>query len=323
MSFNRKNAFALFAVPLLVVAGCGTDDDTFVKQTTTPSTEVVATAPAPTPAPPETVAPPVAAVQEVTYEIAENAFLNARYGEAVDLFTRYTERKQDNPWGYYMLGLSAWKDGRLDVAETAFQQSLTLDPNHLKSCVNLARVLMDNHRASEALTVLDRALEIDATSSAAHRLKGRAYHDLNRIDDAVAAYRAAIALDPADAWSMNNLAFVWIQQERFEEALSALARAVELRKDVPLFYNNLGMALEHTGHFSAAADAYAFAVDLDTSNTRALLNHDRVAGVREDASLPPVDLAVLAREFESTIDTWKVATQFETKPDSLLTARPE
>lgn len=323
MSFNRKNHHSLIATALLVaplfMAGCGTDDDTFV-QKTPPASEVARTETLPTPA--ETTPPVVQPVQEVTYEIAEQAFLDTRYEEAVDLFTRYTERESTNPWGFYMLGLSAWKDGRLDVAEGAFQQSLTLDPNHLKSCVNLARVLLDNHRASEALTVLDRALAIDSTSSAAYRLKGRAYHDLNQGGDALAAYQAAITLDPADAWSMNNLAFVWIQEERYDEALPALARAVELRKDVAVFYNNLGMVLEHTGQFTDATEAYAFAVSLDASNGKASLNHDRVAGVREDASIPPVDLAALARSFETTIETWKVATT-EAKADSVVSVKPE
>ena len=47
--------------------------------------------------------------KEVTYKDAEAAFLDTNYGEAVELFTRYTERKSGNPWGFYMLGLSAWK----------------------------------------------------------------------------------------------------------------------------------------------------------------------------------------------------------------------
>jgi Flp pilus assembly protein TadD len=331
MSFNPKTnrrpftraAFAALVIPLFAVAGCGTDDDTLVKKTT-PTTTVATTEPTPAPTPVESATPPAtpAPVQEVTYEFAENAFLNARYDEAVALFTRYTERESNNPWGYYMLGLSAWKDGRLDVAESAFQQSLTLDPSHLKSCLNLARVLLDSHRAYEALPVLDRALAIDSTASAAHRLKGRAYHDLNRTDEAVLAYQAAIRLDPADAWSMNNLAFIRIQQGRFEDALPALARAVELRKDVPVFYNNLGMALEHTGHFAAASEAYAFAVSLDASNEKATLNHDRVAAVRDDPSLPPVDLTALARGFESTIETWTVTTVSSAPADSMLSVQP-
>jgi len=332
MSFNSKNTqrpftFALRAallVSFLALAGCGTDDDTIVKKSDTPP--VVAQTQTPqtvTPTPAETAAPAAQPVGEVTYEIAENAFLNARYDEAVDLFTRYTEKNDRNPWGYYMLGLSAWKDGRLDSAEAAFKQSLTLDPGHLKSCLNLARVLLDAHRPGEALTTLDNALAIEPTSSTAFRLKGRAYHDLVQNDDAAAAYQAAIHLDPQDAWSMNNLAFIYIQQGRYEEALPALARAVELRKDVAVFYNNLGMALEHTGRFQASADAYAFAVDTEPSNEKATLNHERVLTVRDDPGTMPVDLAALARSFETTIETWNVSIVTDAATDSVVSVQPQ
>jgi Flp pilus assembly protein TadD len=321
MSFNRKNPRSLVSAALLVaplfMAGCGTDDDTFVQESKT--TPVVAQAPpAPEPAP---TPPSPQPVVEATYENAEQAFLEARYPQAVDLFARYTEREPNNPWGHYMLGLSAWKDGRLDVAETAFNHSLTLDPNHLKSCINLSRVLLDSKRASGALAVLDRALGIDSTSSTAHRLKGRAHHDMNQLDDAIAEYRQAILLDPTDAWAMNNLAFVWIQQGRFDDALPALARAVELRKDVAVFYNNLGMALEHAGHFVDASEAYEFAVNLDPSNDHALRNHGRMASVREDEYTVAVDLSALARRFESSIESWKVATT-EARPDSVVSVQP-
>ena len=333
MSFNstiRQKLFtgaagASLLIGLLVAAGCGTDEDTVVKKSTPPPAVAQTPAPAPEPAPsvPETSAPAVQPVQEVTYTVAENAFFERRYDDAVDLFTRYTQREPNNTFGYYMLGLSAWKDGRLDVAEQAFQHSLELDPTHLKSCLNLSRVLLDAHRPSDALTVLDRALAIDTTCGDAYRLKGLAYHDLSQVDDALAAYQSALRLDPEDAWSMNNLAFIRIQQGRYDEALPALARAVELRKDVPVFYNNLGMALEHAGQFSAAADAYGFAASLDASNTRATTNHDRVAAVKDDPALPPVDLTALARAFEQTVDGWKVAATTTTAPaDSLVSVQP-
>src|SRR5262249_47689473 len=131
--------------------------------------------------------------------------------------------------------------------------------------------------------------------------------DLGRSDEAALAYQSAIQLDPKDAWSMNNLAFIRIREGRYDEALPALARATELRKDVPVFYNNLGMALEHGGHYAAAAEAYGFAVSLDGSNTKAVQNHDRAATVRDDPSIPAVDLTALARQFESDILEGKMA----------------
>ena len=328
MSFNsQKNrvAFAALATSLFVFAGCGTDEDTITKKET-PSTTTVAQKETPAPAPvtntDETITPAKQPVGEVTYEIAERAFLDGHYSDAVDLFTRYTEKKPDNSFGHYMLGLSAWKDGRLDIAEGEFQKSLTLDPNHQKSCLNLARVLLEGHRPTEALTVLDRAIEIDSTSSSAYRLKGNALTDLGRGDDAVVAYQYAIQLDPADAWSMNNLAFIRIQQGRYDEALPALARATELRKDVPVFYNNLGMALEHGGHYGQAADAYAFAVSLDDTNTKAVQNHDRAITVRDDASVAAVDLTALAREFESEILEGKLAVATPARADSVVSVQP-
>lgn len=325
MSFNSQKTRLLFscAAVAALLSGCGTDEDTIVKKET-PAPEKVAQADAtpPVQAQPETAETPARVVvpQVVTYEIAERAFLDGNYDEAVALFTRYTENKANNPFGHYMLGLSAWKDGRLDVAETEFNQSLTLDPTHLKSCLNLSRVLLEAHRPGEALTLLDKALEIDSTSGVAYRLKGNVLNDLERSDEAVVAYQSAIQLDPKDAWSMNNLAFIRIQQGRYDEALPALARATELRKDVPLFYNNLGMALEHGGHYAAAAEAYGFAVSLDGSNTKAVQNHDRALTVRDDPSIPAVDLTALAREFESRVLEGTLAAT--TPPDSVVAGQP-
>ncbi|HSG28641.1 MAG TPA: tetratricopeptide repeat protein, partial [Candidatus Krumholzibacterium sp.] len=73
---------------------------------------------------------------EVTYEEAEAAYLARNYGEAAKMFEVYTANKTENPWGYYMLGLSAWKAGDFGKAEGAFKLAIDLDPKHLKSHIN-------------------------------------------------------------------------------------------------------------------------------------------------------------------------------------------
>jgi Flp pilus assembly protein TadD len=302
-------AGALALATALAAAGCGTDDDkTIGKHTQTPATPpVVETAAAPTPAPTPAATPEPA--REVTYEDAEAAFLAGRYGEAVDGFTSYTERRPDNPWGHYMRGLSAWKDGSLAIAESSFQQALALDPDHAKSRLNLARVLLDASRPAEAIATVDSVIARDPSSGDAYRLKGRACHTLGRVEEAATSYRKAIQLNPADAWAMNNLAYLRIEEGRFEEALPALARAVELRPDVAVFWNNLGMALERTGHARSAEQAYAAAVTADSTHEKAAVNCQRIAAVQEDASITPVDLTALARGFETEIEGWSVASE--------------
>jgi Flp pilus assembly protein TadD len=281
-----------------------------------PVRTVAPVTPTPAPAPATTVAvgesEAVAASveepeEEVTYEEAEAAFLDKRYDRAVELFTRYTDRKSENPWGFYMLGLSAWKAGDHGNAEGAFARALELDPRHVKSYINVSRVLLETSRPAEALEKIDEALAIDPESNAAQRLRGRAYYQLGQTEEAVAAYRRAIQIDNQDAWSMNNMALIFIEQGRYDEALPALARAVELNDTTAVFYNNLGMALECVGHFRASEDAYRLAVASDGSHGRAQDNLGRIDVVLEDPALETVDLAALAGKFVTEIESWSVA----------------
>jgi Tfp pilus assembly protein PilF len=264
--------------------------------------------------------------REVTYEEAESAFLEKRYGEAVDLFTSYSGRRSQNPWGYYMLGLSAWKAGEHEVAEAAFERALELDPGHEKSLVNLSRVLLNAGRPEDALVKVESVLELDPESNVGLRLRARAYHELGRPDEAIDSYRQAILADDSDAWSMNNMGFILVQQDRFDEALPPLARAVELRDDVALFQNNLGIALERTGYFRAAEATYRSALALEDAYEKAQVNLARVEVLEEPADLEPVDLGVLAQNFLDEIEGWRESVAYRdevidvfqiSEPDSL------
>jgi Flp pilus assembly protein TadD len=288
------------------------------QSTTTPTPGVVTPEPIAEVAATEPEAP-----KEVTYEQAEAAFFERNYEEAVTLFTSYTERKSENPWGYYMLGLSAWKAGSNEDAEAAFETALELDQKHVKSWINLSRVLLDASRPSEALARLDEVLALDPQSNAAYRLRGRAFHQLGRIDEAVVSYRRAIQIDDTDAWSMNNLGLVYIEEGRIDEALPALARAVELRDDVAVMYNNLGMALELTGRFRDAEETYAKAMAVDGGHDKGYANFIRVEGVIEDPAVESADLAALAQAFVEEIESWELAqaesgTFVESKTDSIV-----
>jgi tetratricopeptide (TPR) repeat protein len=244
--------------------------------------------------------------REVTYEEAEAAYLGRDYPAAVELFTIYTGSRSENPWGYYMLGLSAWKAGEYEKAQGAFQLALDHDPKHVKSWINLGRVYLDTDRPHEALECIEKVVAIDPESNVAYRVKGRAFHQLGQREDAIDAYRMAIVIDGSDAWSMNNLALILIEQERFDEALKPLARAVQLKTDVAIFQNNMGMALERNGYYRAAEKAYDAALTIEYYD-KASVNFERIAAVDEESGLVALDLAELAISFTEEIDEIKVA----------------
>ena len=230
----------------------------------------------------------------VSYETAEAAWREGRYGDAVTLFTRYTEDRPGSPWGHYMLGLSARRTGDLATAERAFVTALTADPAHVKSLLNLTRTLLDADRPDEALVNAERAVELDPGSPDGYRLRGLAYAALGREVDAIESYRRAMLLDPSDGWSANNLGLVHIRARRFEEAIGALAQAVTVRPDVTVFHNNLGVALEHVGAWGQAAEQYRLAAE--GGHQRAAASRERVLPLVGEGE-PVIDLADRAAAF--------------------------
>src|SRR5262245_8076770 len=216
----------------------------------------------------------------------EAAYNNKKYGEATAIFEAYTGRRPDNAWGHYMLGLSAWKSGDFAMSEKAFDQALTLDPNHVKSLVNSSRLFIDQKRYDDAIARLTRAAEIDPESLEVSRLLARTYADQGKSEEAIAAYRRVVELHENDAWSLNNLGLLLLDSKHADEALPLFAKAVELRKDVAMFHNNLGMALEHTGRFRAAAEAYSGALTADPGYEKAKLNLARVEAVKSGPEEP-------------------------------------
>ena len=229
--------------PLLALAiGCGRGETNHTTAVATGAT----TDTAPTKLISAGTATPAAPV--VSYESAEAVYTAGRYVEAADLFASYTERKPENPWGFYMLGLASWKAGNPAQAEVAFDQALKLDPKHQKSWLNSARVLLELGRADEALERVQTAIEHDSVSAEAWRVLGRAQVELGDADEAVEAFRHAVALDDRDVWAMNNLGLVYIQLGRYTDALPPLARAAQLKPNAPVFQNNLGQALERSGY---------------------------------------------------------------------------
>ena len=304
MSFRPSHLAILAAALAPLAAGCG-DDKRPVTTTISSSPATVAVVDSGSvPAAGDVTAPTTG---PVSYVDAEAAYTGRKYEEAVDLFAAYTRSSPDNPWGHYMYGLSSWKAGDPEQAIASFDEALRLDPQHRKSLLNSARVLLETSRPREALERIERAMGMEPLSGEGLRLLGRARYELKQIPEAIDAYQRAIALDERDGWAMNNLGLIYIQQDRSDAALPILARAVELRSTSPVFQNNLGTALERTGHFAAAKKAYEAALAADSTYGKSAASLARVTPhVESDTST--VDLAALVTEFQTEVQRWRDST---------------
>ncbi|HSJ64807.1 MAG TPA: tetratricopeptide repeat protein [Gemmatimonadaceae bacterium] len=314
----RRATVLSLSATMLALAACGGDEERPASTGDVPVVSAVASGVSSG----TTTETPRVDYSTISYETAESTYLARDYGQATAMFSSYVERKPENPWGHYMLGLSAWKAGDRDRARSALERSLELDPTHVKTLLNLGRVLLEQDRAGEAKERVLAALALDSTSGEVHRMLGRVHTALGVPDDAIAAYRTSLAHDPADAWSMNNLALIFIQQERYDEALGPLARAVQIRPGAPVFQNNLGIALERTGHVGAAREAYRAAIAADSGYRKAVESLTRLEGVEDDPAAVPVELSVLADAFEREVQRWREERMAAIVPDLGVAVSP-
>jgi len=219
-----------------------------------------------------------------------------------------------------MLGLSAWKSGQLDRADSGFESAIALDPKNVKSSVNLSRVLLDQGRLDDARERIGQALALDSGNAESWRVLGRVDGKAGRLDDALGAYHTALSIDPQDAWSMNNMGLLLLGAGRYDEALGPLARAVQLDDSVPSFQNNLGLALERTGHITLADQAYQAALAIDSTYDKARVSLTRLQGHSDQPGLDSATVASLGDAFAGEIEGWrasrKVATT-DSQPDSV------
>ena len=296
---SRYFAVPVFALTALVA--CGRSDRSRTTSSTSGATTPVVSGSTAVNDSSDNVRP---AAAPVTYERAESTYGAGKYDEASQLFTAYTQTHSENPWGYYMLGMAAWRNGEPDQALSAFDRSIELDPNHRKSLYNSGRVLLEMGQPEEAIKRIETALGQEPASAEGLRLLGRARYHLGQVDQAIEAYHRALAVDSRDVWAMNNLGLIYIEQDRASEAVAPLARAVQLRGNAPVFQNNLGVALERSGHPEAAARAYEAAIQVDSTYRKASVALARVTSVEPQSESEPVDLDRLAQEFESQIESW-------------------
>jgi len=66
--------------------------------------------------------------------------------------------------------------------------------------------------------------------------------------------------------------------------------------------------LERAGRYSAAASAFTAALAIDSTYVKASVSRTRVTSLKEDPSLPTVDLAALARSFALEVESWRKGT---------------
>lgn len=139
--------------------------------------------------------------------------------ESIENAKEATEIQPDNPKTWTVLGL-LYKQlidvnpKNITLAEDAFKKALALSPDSPNLYNELASVLMEANKYSEAESMLIMAIRLNRLNPNYHYKLGNVYTQLAEFDKAVSSYNMAKRLTPATASA--NLLMIDAQMRKLE-----------------------------------------------------------------------------------------------------------
>ncbi len=171
----------------------------------------------------------------------------------------------------------------------------------------------------EAISCLERAVEIFPVFAHAHYNLGSSYCQKLDLENAVKAYEAAIAADGRDG-EVGRLArkrldeleatvktsgvslsthirnrrifdrgFLALQDGRFQAAIDLFAQVLATQEDHVQSYGNMGLAYAILGNRQKALECLDKAIELDPEYEPAIVNRHALASMKDGETLPDFD----------------------------------
>lgn len=167
------------------------------------------------------------------------------YEDAVASFRNATVVVPDSAAGFLNQGLALLALGQTSDARDPLQTALDLGSQSPEAFIYLGRIYLQEDRADDALTTLERGQEMFPDNEELQIEILNAYVRAGQVDRAISAYDARIAASPNDPLYRYNYGSLLLQAERYDEAIEQLARAVELDPQNANAFYNLGAAYQN------------------------------------------------------------------------------
>jgi serine/threonine-protein kinase len=140
-------------------------------------------------------------------------------------------------------------------AQRTYERAITLNPNYATGHQWYAKALRDLGRSDEALTLVQRALELDPTSLIINRAMGRVLLVKRDYDAAIQQLLKTLEMDPRFIPARRTLGLAYLHKFMYEEAILELQRAADLSSHDPRDVALLGYAYGVSGQERRARDA--------------------------------------------------------------------
>jgi Tfp pilus assembly protein PilF len=149
--------------------------------------------------------------------------------EALAEARRAVELDDNNEYAQRLMGLTAWRQERLTLAQESLSRAVVLSRRRPEVLAEYAWFMANERGPRLAEKAAQEAIDADGTMSTAWAALGLAQHRLRRRNEAEVSLRRALELNPNDLYAQAAMA-VLLQEMRKDPKAEALA---ELLTDVP------------------------------------------------------------------------------------------
>jgi cellulose synthase operon protein C len=199
---------------------------------------------------------------EVRLALAETRLLQGAFEDAIELYNRLIEHRDDSPKTWNERGVAFHRLGHLESAINSYRQAVALDHAYHLAWNNLGVARAQRGDGAAAARALRQAAEPTAPAEVLHNLALYLVRSGSALE-AVEVSRGAVALDDSVPRSWSRLGSALFQAQLLPEARDALVHALELDPDCAEARYQLGFVLSALGDFRGALRETKQALELD------------------------------------------------------------
>lgn len=110
------------------------------------------------------------------------------------------------------------------------------------------------HQPQEALSDIEKAIDLTPEDETAYLLRGRIYEELSNPEVAEQNYQQVIELNPFNEEAYLLAGSLLIGQKKYDEAIEFFNEAIEIKPDFPKIYSERGKARNFKGDKKGALE---------------------------------------------------------------------
>jgi Flp pilus assembly protein TadD len=193
-------------------------------------------------------------------------------GAAEAVVQQIAQRRKRHPDVFHLLGVIAFRQGRLDRAIAFAERAIALAPRTAAFWSNLAEMLRRRGYLERGFEAARRSVELDPKDARAFNNLGIVEFDRGGFPQAVRAYRKALALDEGFAQAWNNLGNALVRLGQDAQAHVAYERAIHLQPRYGEAMVNDALCYRDEARFGLAEERLRQAIAAQPRNANAHLS---------------------------------------------------